>query len=225
MFNKKKCKRCGKKVEKDDSFCSNCGLSVNTSDREEDWGMLGKDDRISPESMIPGFNMIFNSLMRDFGSQFKEIEKELNRGMEKDSKPNKRGISISISTSGNSPPKISINNLNGEPLKQVQKEAPVKKRQGILALMSEEKAKNFLKLPQEEPMTKIRRLSNKVVYEIELPGVKSLKNVSIMQLENSIEIKAVSSEKSYKKIIAIDFPIKKFKLQKEKLILELGVKQ
>jgi len=224
MFNQKKCKKCGKKVGSKDSFCANCGFALNDSEREEEWGMLGKNDMILPEMNMPGFNMIFNSLMKDFGSQFKTIEKELRNNLEKDSKSTKKGISISISTSGNSPPKIKINNLNGEPIKQVTREPPKRKREKILSTLSEEKTREFLSLPQEEPLTKVRRLSNKVIYEIELPGVKSLKNISIIQLEKSIELKAISKGKSYKKIIPIDFPIQKYKLSKEKLILELGVK-
>ena len=45
-----------------------------------------------------------------------------------------------------------------------------------------------------------------------------------MQLEKSIELKDISKKKAYKKIIQIDFPIQKYKLSKEKLVLELGVK-
>ena len=224
MFNKKKCTRCGKKVNNEDAFCPGCGFSLKDSERKEDWGMLGKNDIFSPELAMPGFNTLFNSIMKDFGSQFGAIEKELRNSMENNSKPQKRGISISISTSGNNPPKIKINNLNGEPLKQINKEVSPKKKEKILSVLSEDKGREFLNLPQEEPLTKVRRLSSKVIYEIELPGVKSLKNVSIMQLEKSIELKAVSKKKAYKKIIPIDFPIQKYTLSKEKLILELGVK-
>lgn len=224
MFNRKKCKRCGRKVKDKDSFCPACGLSLGNFEKE-DWGMLGKSDFISPEIKMPGFNMLFNSLMKDFGKPlFQELEKEMKKSTEKSPNQIRRGISISISTSGNSPPKIKINNLDGQPIKQINREMPIKKRKGVISILSEEKAKKFLTLPQEEPSTNIRRLSNKMVYEIALPGVKSLKDVSVMQLENSIEIKAVSKNKSYKKIIPIDFPIHKYKLSKEKLVLELGVK-
>ena len=225
MFDKKKCKRCGKKVGNSDSFCPSCGFALKDSERKEDWGMLGENDMLSPEMNIPGFNMMFNSLMKDFGKPlFQEIEKEMRKDLEKAPNQMKRGISISISTSGNNPPKIKINNLNGEPIKQINKDSTPKKREKILSALSEEKAREFLGLPQEEPLTRVRRLSNKVIYEIELPGVKSLKNISIMQLEKSIELKALSKGKAYKKVIPIDFPIQKYKLSREKLILELGVK-
>jgi HSP20 family molecular chaperone IbpA len=225
MFNKKRCKKCGKTVNKGDSFCANCGMAIKSFENEEDWGMLGRNDFLFPEVSMPGFNMIFNSLMKDFGKPlFSELEKDMKRNLENDPKRVKRGISISISTSGNSPPKIRINGLNGNPINQINKEIPKKKIEKVLSVLSEEQTKRFLCLPQEEPLTKIRRLSNKVIYEIELPGVKSLRDISIMQLEKSIELKALSKNKSYKKLISIDFPIQKYKLSKEKLILELGVK-
>jgi HSP20 family molecular chaperone IbpA len=225
MFNKKKCRKCGKTVNKEDSFCANCGMALKSFENEKDWGMLGKNDMLFPEMNMPGFNMIFNSLMKDFGKPlFQEIEKDMKRGLEKDAKQMRRGISISISTSGNSPPKIKINNLDGKPLNQIRMEVPKEKREKVLSVLSEEQTRKFLSLPQEEPLTRIRRLSNKVIYEIDLPGVKSLKDISIMQLEKSIELKALSKNKSYKKLISIDFPIKKYKLSKEKLILELAVK-
>lgn len=221
MFNKKKCGRCGNKVEEKDSFCSACGLALNDFDKD-DWGMLGKNDILAPEINMMGFGGILNSLMKNLGSQMKAMEKEMKT--EKNPNQLRKGISISISTSGNSPPKIKINNLDGNFIKTIQKEAPIEKKKISTTTLSEEKAKKFLKLPQEEPATTIRRLSNKMIYEIELPGVKSLQDVSIMQLENSIELKAISKDKSYKKIIPINLPIQRYKLSKEKMILELGVK-
>ncbi len=228
MFGKKKCKRCGKSVNKDDSFCSSCGLSLKSFEKEE-WGMLGREDTLFPEMNMPGFNMIFNSLMKDFGSQFKVIEDELKKNIQKAPMGEKKGISISISTSGNNPPKIRINDLSGKPLgqqviKQNTQEQSDKKREKVNVFLSEDKAKKFSSLMQEEPLTKVRRLSNKVIYEVELPGVNSINDISILQLEKSIELKAISKKKAYKKVIPIDFPIKNYKFSKEKLILELGVK-
>jgi len=39
MFNKKKCPRCGEKVNKNFDFCPKCGNPFN--DNNKDWGMLG----------------------------------------------------------------------------------------------------------------------------------------------------------------------------------------
>ncbi len=54
-----------------------------------------------------------------------------------------------------------------------------------------------------------------------MPGVKSIKDISIRSLENSIEIKAIAKEKAYYKIIRIGIPIIRYNFDKEKLTLEL----
>ena len=45
-----------------------------------------------------------------------------------------------------------------------------------------------------------------------------------MKLENSIEIKALAKNKAYVKRIPINLPIINYDFSKEKLVLELGVK-
>jgi hypothetical protein len=90
--------------------------------------------------------------------------------------------------------------------------------------LSGESLDKFSKLPREEPLTDMRRLSDKIVYEILIPGVKSLKDISINKLENSIEIKAVSKDRAYFKIIPINLGIKGYNLLKGKLVLELDDK-
>jgi HSP20 family molecular chaperone IbpA len=131
----------------------------------------------------------------------------------------KDGISISISTFGNGAPRVKVTPMGNQ---QIAEEKPTEKiKQNNF---TKEKIKKFSKLKREEPKTNIRRLSNKLVYEIEMPGVKSIEDISISQLENSIEIKAISEKKAYAKIIPINLPIKNFDLSEGKLILELGIK-
>ena len=77
------------------------------------------------------------------------------------------------------------------------------------------------KLPRKEPETKVRRLTDKIIYEINLPGVKSLKNITVNKLENSIEIKAISKDRAYFKLIPIALPLIRYYLKKESLFLEL----
>ena len=57
-----------------------------------------------------------------------------------------------------------------------------------------------------------------------MPGVKSIKEISIRKLEKSIEIRAVSKDKAYSKIIPVNLPILDYELEKGKLILELETK-
>ncbi len=212
MFKKRICNKCGEKVSKNYRFCPHCGSTENNSDRG--WGMLGKDDAIPQDNfqLPPGFNMIFNSLMKNLGKQLNGMvdkpQKNSDGGIKKE------GISISISTSGNNPAKIIVNSL-GDKKQQIKK---------IPGQFSTENSKRFSKLSKREPKTNIRRLSNKVIYDIEIPDVNSLKDISIIKLESSIEIKAIGKNKAYLKTIPINLPIINYIFSKEKLTLEFGIK-
>ncbi len=219
MFKKKECKKCGKKINETYEFCPYCGDLLNENFKD-DWGMLGKNDAISSINEIKfpvGLNMIFNSLMKNLNKQFSELNGEMKIRKPKTFK--KDGVSISISTSGNRPPEIRVNSFGNNP-----KFKQVKKQIKMPSIFSQENIKKFSSLPREEPSTNIRRLSDKVVYEINLQGVKSINDISIIKLENSIEIKAVAKDKSYFKLITINLPIINYNLSDGKLILEFGVK-
>jgi len=219
MFKKKECKKCRKKISDTYEFCPYCGNLLNENFKE-DWGMLGKNDSMSSinEMRFPiGLNMIFNSLMKNLNRQFGELDKEVK--IRKPTMFKKDGISISISTSGNRPPEIRVNSLGNNP-----KFKQVKKQIKMPSNFSQENLKKFSSLPREEPLTNLRRLSDKVVYEIDLPGVKSISDISIIKLEKSIEIKAVAEDKAYFKLITISLPIINYNLSDGKLVLELGVK-
>jgi len=223
MFKKKECPRCKRKVDEKYSFCPHCGQRFDSDEESDDWGMLGKNDFMSMDGIkIPvGLNALFNSLMRNLS---KEFDEQLNKNYfpdEKNKKVKRDGISISISTFGNGPPKIKVTQLGEKPKMQVQKEVKEKLKQNTF---TEEKVKKFGNLKREEPKTSIRRLSNKIMYEIEMPGVKSLDDVSITKLENSIEIKAIAKDKAYIKKIPINLPITNYDLSEGKLILELAIK-
>jgi HSP20 family molecular chaperone IbpA len=227
MFKKRKCQNCGNKIDEKHSYCPYCGNKINPNEiDEEDWGMLGKDDSIAPfmnEMKVPlGFNALFNSLVKNLS---KEFDEQLNRNSfqtegKQPKKVKKEGLSISISTFGNGPPKIKVtplgNSRKPEPEKVIEKIKP--------DTFTKEKIKKFSELKKEEPQTNIKRLSDGIVYELKMPGVKSIEDISIVKLENSIEVKAVSKNKAYIKVIPINLPIKNYDLSEGKLVLELGVK-
>jgi len=224
MFNKKNlCTKCKKKIEDKYAFCPYCGHRMN-AENEEDWGMLGKNDFINPAESVKlpmGLNSIFNALIKQLS---KEMDSQLKNNLlneTKDPKNIKRGnLSISISTLGGGPPKIKVTQLPNSQKTHLEKEDRKFKQMQF----SKEKIKEFTDLPREEPKTSVRRFSDKIVYEIEIPEVKSIEDVSIIKLENSIEIKAIGKEKAYTKIISINLPIQDYDLSDGKLILELGVK-
>ena len=107
--------------------------------------------------------------------------------------------------------------ISKTPIQQTQP----KNNQNIEQKFSKDKAEKFSNLPRKTPPTNIRRLSNKVVYEITLPGVKSINDISIVRVEKGIEIKAVAKDKGYLKAIPINLPLTGKDFRKEKLVLEL----
>ncbi|MCX6746968.1 MAG: zinc-ribbon domain-containing protein [Candidatus Pacearchaeota archaeon] len=221
MFKKKECNKCGEKLSDKYDFCPYCGNRIKEGINNE-WGMLGKNDLMSQMDDIKlplGFKTLFNALMKDMNKQFNQSEKEM-KDETPQNKIKKDGISISISTFGDGPPRISVNPLGNRQEVEVEKEDSRVKQ----SLFSKEKIKKFSSLPRKEPKTNIRRLSNKVIYELEMPEVVSIEDVSVVKLESSIEIKAIAKDKSYFKLIPINLPLKKCDLSEGKLILELGVK-
>lgn len=210
MFKKIECGRCGNKVSEKYEFCPYCGYMLIENKR--DLGMLGKDDDLSLDEMrLPTeLNSLFNSLM-------KNLQKQLNKEMEKSSSKRplkKTGVSIRISTSFDGKPKVKIDSF-GDTKKQV------KEKKLSPKTFSSERLRKFSSLQREEPKTDIRRLSKKVVYEIEMPGIKSINDISIVQLEQSIEIRGIAKDRSYFKLIPISMPITKYSLENDKLILEM----
>jgi len=223
MLKKKKCKNCGEKINNSYNFCPYCKTPIrNVFEDNKEWGLLGRND-FSPydEVKLPmGFNTLFNTILKSLNKQFNNVENIENKS--KKSKVKKGGVSISIHTSGNKPPEIKISSFGNLPeFKEKEKQIKTKVKELKLPMSD---PKKFAGLPKEEPKTNIRRFSNKIVYEINMPSVKSIKDVSIIQLENSIEIKALAKNKVYYKIIPINLPVKNYNLSKEKLVLELEAK-
>jgi len=202
MFEKK-CKQCGKKLERKFSFCPYCGFKV--SGFFDDNGMLGE------ETLMPGmgfgFNIgnlsgIANHLFKELDKQFKEIDKEEVRERRMPG-----GISISISTGGGGP--------------FMRQERPIEKARKITNKITDEQARKLSQLPKQEAETKVRRFANKVVYELGMPEVDSLKDVFINKLENSIEVKAFGKNKAYYKVLPVSLRLVNYNLNKGILTLEL----
>jgi len=224
MFKKKKCKNCGEKINDSYNFCPYCRVPIRDFfEDDKEWGILGRND-FSPYDRVKlpmGFNTLFNTILKSLNKQFNKFENIENEP--KKSKVKKGGVSISIHTSGNKPPEIKVTSFGNLP-EFKEKEKQIKKNVKTLKLPVSDQ-KKFTGLPKEEPKTNVRRFSNKIIYEINMPNVKSIKDVSIIQLENSIEIKALAKNKVYYKIIPINLPVKNYNLSKEKLVLELEARE
>jgi hypothetical protein len=238
---KRRCPKCGEEVEKKFSYCPYCGFNFERLDNEKTYGLLGKNDlddsfdNLNPFTKGMPFSNILGSLMQEFEKQFKEMDREIGKKIKKTefSKksfgPKSTGFSINISNSSGKQPEIRIRSF-GDPnfkkllegnISQKELEEDYEKEKKLpQTKISETKLKKLASLPKQEAETQIRRLGNKIIYEINLPGVKSMKEVFLSKLENSVEIKAFSKDKGYFKLIPSNLPIKKYNLRNEKLVIE-----
>jgi len=226
----KKCSRCNRKIRKGFSYCPFCGNNLEKRRDKRDFGLIGKEDSDfdSPnlEKGLPfGLDNIFNSLLNQLESEFQENHKRKKPTNKKRKFPvKKQGFSINISTGTGKNPEIKIRG-SGPTFQKMSRQIDDSEFEDEKRLkhpkISAEKAKKYASLPREEASTKIKRLDDKVIYEINLPGIKKMEDISINELESSIEIKGFSKEKVYFKLVPVSMPLKNYKLKNEKLVLEL----
>jgi len=210
MFNKKICNNCNEKLKKSYNFCPECGSKTTSS--ENKWGMLGKNDNTEAKPQMPKImgGLTGGLINKMLGNTMKMLEKELQKEMNQDK------------NTSNPKFKLMINGKEMTP--QVRLSQPTHEKDNVKILpieFSKDNLKKWAKLEKESPKTKLQRIGDEVRYEIDIEGVKSIKDISIMKLENGIEVKAISKDKAYLKTISIDLPLKKYSLFHGKLILNL----
>ena len=221
MFDKK-CDKCKNKIKKDFEFCPFCGNNLSNDFDNEDFGILGKNDFIDENSFQDMNNSfidkIFNQTMKMMEKQMKNLAEQSNN----QNKPQRIPISeinpnlnVQFFVNGKRvfPPQQEQNNI--------QNQVAIKPVNIKVNKMPLEKLERFSKLKKVEPNSKVRRIGNKVIYELEVPGVKDIEDILINRLESSIEIKALAKDRSYSKILNINLPIIKYGLDKGNLVLEL----
>jgi len=214
MFKKRECRKCKRKVNDSYDFCPYCGNVLNENFKK-DWGILGRDDNadFARNSNVFGNDMISKML----GGAMRMLQKEMQKEIKNNNFKPRTNFRLMINGK-----EVNLNNIqNQNKFKPVKKEIKTIK---LPSMFSQENMKKFSSLPKEEPNTNVRRLSDKVIYEIDLEGVQLIEDISIVRLESSIEIKAIAKDKAYFKTISINFPIINYNLSKGKLVLEFGVK-
>ncbi len=199
---KRKCPGCDRKVERKFNYCPYCGMSFKVKKEKDDFGMLGRDDFL-PETeknsnqgfKLPfGLDGIFNGLM-------KQLENE----MAKEMREMPQGFKIHIST--------------GKP--EIKKVQSVKRTIKQPVMISDDELKRRMKLPKTEAESNVRRLPDRIVYEIQVPGVKSGRDVVVTKLEDSIEVKAYSGDKCFYKTIPLKVEIIGYYIKDDRLFVEL----
>ncbi|MEK6873141.1 MAG: hypothetical protein AABW90_04000 [Nanoarchaeota archaeon] len=200
MFNKK-CPRCKNIIKDSFKYCPLCSKNLRSEYDEDDYGFLGKNDFSEENTDLTDtfIDKMFNSAMKLLEKQMKNLN-ESNKNYYQ--------------------PRLNVQFfVNGEkifPEKSIIKH-PIK----VENHFTKEKLKKFLELPRKEPESRVKRISGKVIYELSVPGVKSIDNVLINQLENSIEIKALSDNLVYLKNLKVNLPILRCQLVDDSLIIEM----
>ena len=200
MFSKK-CPSCENKIKKDFKYCPFCSSNLNSKYDQEDYGFLGKEDTIDNINFTDSFmEKMFNSALKILEKQMKNLQNE---------------------TAKNHNPSLNVQFfVNGEKISPEKKTSqPASK-----PYFPKEKLKRFSQLPKKEPKSKLKRISGKIIYELSVPGVKNIDDVLINQLENSIEIKALSNDKVYSKNLNLNLPILRYQLYKDNLVIEMQAK-
>ena len=199
MF-KKKCPSCAEKVERKFNFCPFCGESFKTRRERSDFGMLGVDDSgndVKVEQKLPfGMEKIMGPLV-------KQLEKQM-RNMNIEGMP--KGIKINI--------------VRGNPqMRQVVRDAPREKVEAVN--VSKEEIDRRMNLKKVEAESKVRRLADRIIYEIDAPGVREKGDVVVTELATGLEIRAYSGEKCYVKFIPLKVEVITYSVKSDKVFVEL----
>jgi HSP20 family molecular chaperone IbpA len=217
MFNKK-CNHCKKELEKNFSFCPNCGKPQKDPKK---WGMLGQNDFINEFDQISENMFGGNFLNKMVGSAMKMIEKEMEKSIPQ-SPVQKSNIKLYVNGKRINPSNIKITKV---PKAGVQKQQIQKPINSVEKKFTQKQKELYTKLPKQTPQTNLRRLANTIIYEINLPGVQKVEDVSIVRINKTTEIKALSKKTAYFKVLEMEYPVVNYDLQKNKLILELKIEE
>jgi len=219
FFNKKKakekCENCGAGIDGRNNFCPYCGVSfVDHQKDREDFGLLGREDipDMNGDGGFPaqGFGLtdrlvssLFNSLMKNLDKQFRnqmlntkdDFEGAGIRGF-----PN--GIKIKI-----------LGPFAMQPRRRQRKQEETQK-------IGEVQLRRMSELPREKAKANVKRIGDKVIYELSAQGITSIEDVFVSKVETGYEIKAIGEKKVYVNNIPINLPLTKYSIIKDKLLLE-----
>lgn len=211
-----KCLNCKSGLDEEFNFCPYCGLSLTDKEKEmKNFGLLGRNefaDKTSANTMLAQegfgfsdkmFNALFSTLMKSMEKQLKEADKEIANNISNAKiTPVPGGFSISIGP------------MTNKPIQE--KPKPTTSRKGPTA----EQLKKISSLPRKLAKSNVKRLGNKIVYELGMEGVRSPEDIFVSKLEKGYEIKALSDKHLYVNTIPLDLPVKTFKIEKDKITVE-----
>ena len=180
MF-KKRCERCDKKIDRKFDYCPYCGLDM-TKDK---YGMLGKSDDLAEMNNIlkpRGIPNLFgglggNIMEKMLNNAFRTLAKEMNNINEEEFKQETKQKNFPIASNFQlfiNGRRVNLPEFQNNMQENQQQTNQIKKTKHKLPEISPEVLEKSKKLPRKEAKTKLTRLKEKIVYELETPGLDAV---------------------------------------------------
>lgn len=206
MFDKKRpCTRCRSSIKADFDFCPHCGCDMRNPEKDlREFGLLGKNE-FSNAPVVGGGSMGFGISDKILASLIQQVFKALESQNGQQGQPGElqaipNGFQLNIGVG---------------PQKQ-----PARQK---IRKVTEDQLKRMAGAPRVEAKTEIRRLSDRVVYELKAPDVEVAEDVFVSKVESGYEVKAIGKKKVYVNSLQVDLPLKDCRLEKNKgVTLEFG---
>lgn len=205
FFNKKtkklECANCTKELEEKFIFCPYCGKqSKSKQDIQKDYGLIGATDEPILQNPMAAAGILGGMLA-----------------------PMMQGIVESLMQRADSPEITQM--PNGISIKMNAKPQKKPKEKTLKANLSDEQAKRMINLPRHQAKTKVRRLADKVIYDIDAPGIEAIEDILVSKLENGYEIKAISKNKVYTNSIPINLPLVQYSFNEKGISMEFALQE
>lgn len=201
MFSKKQsCPRCNSNIKQSFDFCPHCGADVRDPEKEfNDFGFLGKDETSNaPLAGGGGLGITDRMISSMIQSLMKTLEKQMKQA--------------DISEVQNLP--------NGITIRVGQPEQKPKRQK--LPSVTQQHVTRMKGLPRVEAPSRVRRLGDKVLYELKAPGIGSVDDVFVSKLASGYEVKAIGKKKVYVNSLPVELPLRGYSIEKDGLTLEFG---
>lgn len=194
--NKSACPHCNNKVSSSYTFCPYCGSQIMSKEQEEDqFGLIGRTDAQSKAQPQDMFAQLMQNMLKNINLSGMMDNAEVKN------MPN--GFKIKIGLPGQAPKK--------------------KISQPKVKSLTEEQALRMADMPRAMAKTNIKRLSDKVVYELAAQGIQSTQDVFVSKLESGYEIKAIGKNKVYVNSLPINLPLKSYSIGEKGITLEFDL--
>ena len=82
-----------------------------------------------------------------------------------------------------------------------------------------EQLERISKLPKAAAKSVMKRMGDKVIYELTAPGVISLNDILVSKLESGYEVKAIGKTKVYVNTLP-ELPLDRYGIDKDKLLFD-----